>query len=154
MPLLLSPHTTHSIFWFLSLFCEPPDWLLFVPGVVLCCSSLKPEPTLEGTRDKESSGTDGVRWWPRTGSRQGWATSVIPAAREKPRSSEDTSDPGAWDPPAGEPWKNPEPAPEVGGPGHKPPTRHTARALCGIIMVSRVTNPGLRRYRCGFLLGC
>lgn len=105
-----------------------------VPGVVLCCRSLRPPPT--GTNELPSSGTlvTGVTTGcPRTGgSLHGGATRAM-LLRGKPNSRVTSGGPVA--PGAckceevGGP-KNPEPPPLLGGAGHKPPaTRHTARAL-------------------------
>lgn len=159
MPLDLSPQTTHSIFWFLSLvLCEEPfDWvLLLVPGVVLCCRSRKPLP-LTGTKELLSSGTlvTGVTiGCPRTGgSLHGGATRAM-LLRGKPNSKVTSGGPVAPGPckcvEVGGP-KNPEPPLLLGGAGHKPPaTRHTARALWGRIMVSVWPAPVLKLMINGF----
>lgn len=65
MPLLLSPHTTHSMLGDLSV-CELPDWelLAWLPGVVLGGKgSLGVRTPAGGTRQVMSSGVaEGVRW--------------------------------------------------------------------------------------------
>lgn len=114
-----------------SVTSEPPDCELAVPGVVLCCGS--------------------SRWWPPPpgGSRHAGVTSAMlrvnpPRSWWCPLVSRSGGPPcgGPWcDGGAAEPPVGP-PTPVIPGPPppdtvHSPPTaaRHTARPLCGIIMV-------------------